>query len=504
MHLKMENISMFFGSFQALTDVGLTVGEGEIHGLLGENGAGKSTLMNILAGVYTPAAGKIYIDDNEVMGMTPKKASKMGIRFIHQELSLINDLKVYENMFLTEELTQKSKIFLDKKEMIRRCTELFKQMNVDIDPLANVYDLDTSRKQLVEIAKAMLFYARLIIMDEPTTSLTNNEIEKLFELMRNLKSRGVSLIYISHKMPEIFNICDRFTVLRDGKLIETGDFTKINERKMTELMVGRSIVDGNLKEGTVQTEEIKFEADNISCEHYFKNVSFNVKKGEVVAITGLFGDGRGELSEALFGARKLTTGTIKINDKALDLRSIKGVMKSGVGMVPRSRKERSIISDMSILNNVSIANFINNHKKLFISKKEEVARFHKLRQITDIKYGNVDNYITSLSGGNQQKVILSRWLALNSDVYILDNPTQGVDVGAKFEVYKLINKLAGEGKSIILFSSEFPEIYKVSDRCLIMYKGMINAEINRSELTELNVMYYSTGSNLEVKNEQAN
>ncbi|WP_432667411.1 sugar ABC transporter ATP-binding protein [Wukongibacter baidiensis] len=495
MLLHMENIVKKFGPITALNNVSLEVEKSEIHGLMGENGAGKSTLMNILAGAIQPTSGEIYFDEEIVNNMTTVKATSMGIRFIHQELNVVNDLKVFENLFLGEELVTKFGM-LDKKTMIEKSIEVFKRMQIDIDPLEEVGELDTSRKQLVEIAKSLLFKSRLIIMDEPTTALTNKEIENLFKIMRKLKEEGVSFIYISHKMPEIFEICDKYTVLRDGRFIETGDLKDINEEKATELLVGRSIT-SEIRVEQRTSEDVVLEVDELCCEPFFSDISFKLHKGEVIAITGLHGDGRGELSEVLFGARKSTGGKVVLNNKELNLSNIKNVMKQGVGMVPRNRKERSIIKDMSIKDNLSIAHFATGHGKFFIDKSEELNRFNKNQRITGIKVGSPDDLITSLSGGNQQKVIIARWLEIDAEVYILDNPTQGIDVGAKFEIYKLINKLAKEGKSIIIFSAEFPEIHKVANRCFVMYKGRVNAELSRDKLSEVNVMYYATGSNLE-------
>ncbi|MGD9964310.1 MAG: sugar ABC transporter ATP-binding protein [Candidatus Izemoplasmatales bacterium] len=494
MVVEFKNIYKNFGAVQALQDVSFSIGEAEIHGLLGENGAGKSTLMNILGGVLPPTSGSIVIDGKEYTHLTPHQAVDLGISFIHQELNLVNDLKVFENLFINRELT-KAKIYLDKKEMIERSRNVFKRMNVAIDPTVYVRELDTLEKQLVEIARAILFESKLIIMDEPTTALTDKEINNLFKIMRELKKEGISLIYISHKMPELFNICDKYTVLRDGKFIDSGFFKDIDESRATELLVGRKIIEEKDIHRPQLKTDIIFEVNDISCPPYFNNISFNVRKGEVVAITGLFGDGRGELSEALFGARRITNGTILKNGKQLNLSSIKKVMKSGVGMIPRNRKERSIIKDMNILNNVSIAHFNAKHKKIFISNKEEIERFKKNQKVTNIKVNSPKDSITSLSGGNQQKVIFARWFELDSDVYLLDNPTQGIDVGAKFEIYKLINYLAEQGKSIIVFSSEFPEIYKICHRCIIMYRGEINKILNHDELNEVDMMYYSTGSN---------
>jgi len=495
MILEMKQISRYFGPVKAVDEVNFTVGEAEIHGLLGENGAGKSTLMNILGGALQPNGGQIFIDGQLIEDMTIHKSNALGIKFIHQELNLVNDLTVFENLFLGQELTNQFGI-LDRKAMIARSLDVLKRIKVDIDPIEIVSNLEPSRKQLIEIARALLFESKLIIMDEPTTALTNKEIDILFDIMRSLKAHGLSIIFISHKMPELFAICEKYTVLRDGKFIETGYLKDINEQKATNLLVGRSIVNSqHVKE--IVHGPVVMQVAGLTSKGHFRDISFDLHEGEVLAITGLHGDGRGELSESLFGARHVEAGTVTVHGKHLKLGNIRDVMRAGVGMVPRNRKERSIIKDMSILNNLSIAFFIAKHKKIFIDKQEEIERFKRNQKITDIRAGNIDDDITSMSGGNQQKVIVSRWLELNSDIYILDNPTQGIDVGAKFEIYKLIEELARRGKSLVIFSSEFPEIYKVADRCLVMYEGQINAELDREHLTEINVMFYATGANKE-------
>ena len=498
MYLEMKNIYKSFGAVKAVQDVSLTVGEAEIHGLLGENGAGKSTLMNVLGGILRQDSGSIVIDGEEHSHLTPIRSGRLGIRFIHQELNLVNDLKVYENLFLHNEIVRGGFV-LSRREMIRRSAQILERLELDIDPEAWVRDLDTSRKQLIEIARALLFDCRLIIMDEPTTALTNEEIENLFTIMRGLKADGISCIYISHKMPELFAVCDRYTVLRDGKFVATGNFNEIDEQKATEMLVGRSLV-GEIveKSNQIDREDRVFEVEGLSCREYFRNVNFTLHRGEIVAVTGLFGDGRGELSECLFGARRVTGGTIRLHGTEIQDSSILQVIKSGVSMVPRNRKERSILKDLSIKDNLSMAYFTSKHKKFYVSDTEERARFESSRQVTNIKAEDPDNRITSLSGGNQQKVVFSRWFGLDSDVYILDNPTQGIDVGAKFEIYQLITRLAEEGKSVLFFSSEYSEIHKIADRCLVMYKGEINKELSRDELNEIDVMYYATGSNKKV------
>ena len=494
MKLEMQKISKEFGPVLALQNVDFQMGAGEIHGLLGENGAGKTTLMNILSGNFPPTSGKIIIDGNEITNMTPQKSMEMKIRFIHQELNLCNDLKVYENMFLGEELTNKAGV-IDKKTEIQRAQEVLDGMNVKIDAMALVSDLETAKKQLVEIAKALLFQSELIIMDEPTTALNNQEIENLFTIMRRLKGQGVSFIYISHKMPEIFTICDKYTVLRDGRFIETGFIKDINEHQATELLIGKTFVNANLKEQQepCMGEEILMSVKGLTGET-FENVSFDLHRGEVIAITGLQGAGSGELATALFGATPSKSGTVETRGGRLNTKSILNVMRHRVAMIPCNRKERGILPDLSIRDNNSMAYFTLLHKKLIIGNKEESSRFEKNRSKMEIKVP-----ITSLSGGNQQKVIVGRWLETDADVMIMDNPTQGIDVGAKYAIYKLILELAAQGRGVLVFSTEFPEIYQIADRCIVMYKGKINGSLEREELNEAGVMALSTGTKTEVQ-----
>ena len=499
MKLEMQKISKEFGPVLALQDVDFQIGSGEIHGLLGENGAGKTTLMNILSGNFPPTSGKIIIDGNEITNMTPQKSMEMKIRFIHQELNLCNDLKVYENMFLGEELTNKAGM-VEKKTEIKRAQEVLDSMNVKIDATALVGELETAKKQLVEIAKALLFQSELIIMDEPTTALNNQEIDNLFTIMRRLKGQGVSFIYISHKMPEIFTICDKYTVLRDGKFIETGFIKDINEHQATELLIGKTFVNANLKEQQepCMEEEVVLSVSGLTGET-FEDITFDLHKGEVIAITGLQGAGSGELGTALFGATPSKSGTVTTRNGKLNTRSILDVMRHRVAMIPCNRKERGILPDLSIRDNNSMAYFTLLHKKCVISNKEENDRFEKNRSKMEIKVGSEKDPITSLSGGNQQKVIVGRWLETDADVMIMDNPTQGIDVGAKYAIYKLILELASQGKGILVFSTEFPEIYQIADRCIVMYKGKINGILEREELNEAGVMALSTGTKTEVQ-----
>ena len=491
---QMEQIVMDFGAVRAVDHVDLTIHPGEIMGLLGENGAGKSTLMNVLAGTFPPTSGRILLDGKPVNMTSATQAMKHGIRFIHQELNLCNDLTVFENMYLSQEIRQKG-LFLDKKKMAENCSEVFRRMNIDIDPWAKVEDLQIADKQLVEIGRSLLFKCDLIIMDEPTTALSNREIENLFEIMRQLKSEGVGFIYISHKMPEIFEICESYTVLRDGKLAGSGRIADINEKMATEMMIGRTLADDAFHDKpNYSTEEVLLEADQLSGSTYH-DVAFQLHRGEILAITGLQSSGRDQLADTLFGLEP-HTGSLLLNGKPL-AGSVRTRMKSGLAMVPRNRKERGIHNDLSIQDNTSMGYYNTRMKKLLIWPSEEKKRFQRQKEALQIKAENPKYVITTLSGGNQQKVILGRWLETGADVLIFDNPTQGIDVGTKFEIYHLLINLAKTGKAVLIFSSEFPEIMKVADKCVIMYKGRISKVMDRAEMNEKDMMYYSTGANIE-------
>ncbi|MEG0563463.1 sugar ABC transporter ATP-binding protein [Anaerorhabdus sp.] len=454
MLVEMKGIVMDFGPVRAVNNVDFSINTKDIVGLLGENGAGKSTLMNVLAGALQPTKGEIFIDGKKVHIANAHVAGKYGIRFIHQELNLCNELTVVENMFLAQEITKNG--ITQTKEMINRCKEVFERMNININPMSYVSDLQAAEKQLLEIAKSLLFKSELIIMDEPTTALSTNEIENLFNIMRQLS-------------------------------------------EITEMMIGHNLAEDSFdNKENYSKDKVVLSVKNFSSE-LFHDINFDLHAGEIIAITGLQGSGREAIADALFGAEKYT-GTIQINDEEMKKGSkIINFMKRGVALVPRMRKERGIFNDLSIYDNMSMA-FINTKlKKLLISDKDESERFIRQQSAMKIKVGNPNNPITSLSGGNQQKVILGRWLEADAGIMLFDNPTQGIDVGAKFEIYHLILELARQGKGIIVFSAEFPEIYKVADRCLVLYKGEVMKEMNREELNEKDVMMYSTGVNKEVR-----
>ena len=496
--LEMNGIYKAFNEIPVLKNVRLSVEAGEVHALLGENGAGKSTLMNVLTGVYRRDAGQITFDGQQVGNLTVKQSEQLGIAFVHQELNLFNDLLVYENIFLGKEYTNKFGK-LDKKRMKKEAAELFQELEVDIDPEAKAEDLSASQKQLLEISKALFFQAKLLILDEPTTSLNNQEIEHLFRIVRKLKEKGTSFIFISHKMPEIFEIADRYTVLMNGEFIGDGFIKDTNPEEITKMMVGG----GYREEDSYQPRECKETVLKLTdfTGQGFAHVNLEVKKGEIIGLTGLQGSGSSEVLQGIFGAVRADGGKVEANGENVPLHSIHKAMKHRIAMLPANRKENSVIADMSLLENMYLAEHTLSAGKFHIVKKNEEDRFAKYKELLNIKAQNSADPVTSLSGGNQQKVFLARWLNTDAEILLLDNPTQGIDVGAKAEIYKLILRLAESGKTILINTLEIPELQKVADRCAIFYEGELMKILNHEEIDEATVMMYSTNA-VNIKEEK--
>ena len=489
--LEMNHVSKAFGGVKALSDIHFSVEEGEIHALLGENGAGKSTLMNILTGVIPADEGSITFLGKHYISPTIQQMEAAGIAFVHQELNVINDLSVSDNIFLCRELRGKFGL-IRQQEQIKRTRQLFEDLGVNINPTAMVSELKTSEKQLLEICRALYADAKLLILDEPTTSLSNNEIDHLFGILRKLRDQGKSFIFISHKMPEIFAISDRYTVMRNGEFVSTGYIKDTTPHAITSDMVGKSYVDEKIYESRTLGEPV-LTLHRFSGEG-FSDISLEVRRGEIVAFTGLAGCGASELMQTMFGALPFTGGAVTVNGKTLH-GSIVSFMKKGVAMLPSNRKENSVVPDMSIMENFYLAEHeISKRKHPFIRMREENARYASQKEALHIKAGDSTDNITSLSGGNQQKVFLARWLNIGEDVLLFDNPTQGVDVGAKEEIYKLILEFAREGKTVIINTLEIPEIQKVADRCVVFYEGRIVKIFDHSEVNEHDVMMYSTNA----------
>ena len=418
------------------------------------------------------------------------QSEKMGIAFVHQELNLFNDLKVFENMFLNREYTNKLGR-LDKKRMRAEAKELFERLGVEIDPDAVVSDLKTSQKQLLEICKALHLKAKLIILDEPTTSLNNEEVDHLFGILRKLKEEGTSFIFISHKMPEIFALADRYTVFRNGEYIGDGKISETTPEKVTIMMVGESYSNAEVYEKRALGEEVLkltgFTGDG------FRDIDFSVKKGEIVGLTGLQGSGSSEMLQAIFGSTRATAGTVTAFGKSVPHNSIHGAMRAGIAMLPNNRKENSVLPDMSLMENMAISEQTLSAAKLPVDAKRDKKRYDEYKQMLNIKAQNSTDLITSLSGGNQQKIFIARWLNTDAEILILDNPTQGIDVGAKAEIYRLILELAKAGKTILINTLEIPEIMKVADRCIVFYDGRMIKELAHEEINEQDVMLYSVG-----------
>lgn len=497
MNLSMEKIYKSFGSNRVLHGVDFTLGSGEICALLGENGAGKSTLMNILGGVLPADEGAIRIDGSTVHFENPMDSLDAGIGFIHQELNLINDLTIYENLFLTH--LPKKGIFLDAEGMKQKTRELFARMNLDLNPDTMVRDLDASYKQIVEISRALMQDASIIIMDEPTTSLTDPEIQRVFAMMRTLKEQGVGIIFISHKLGEVMEICDRYTVLRDGNMVAAGDVKDTNPKALAAHMVGHEVQTGNLKQKVAYGGEV-LRLENLSNDKHFHDISLSVRAGEVLGVTGLLGDGRSELFQTVFGAMgRKYSGSILLDGQPIRITNTHQALNAGIAYLPRNRKENAILKDMSILDNGSLVFLPKIKKGLFIDEKRQKDLFLQQKEDLQIKMGDLNDLITSLSGGNQQKVVLAKWLMAGPKVLILDNPTQGVDVGAKEEIYTIIRRLAAEGVAVVVLSSEAQEVIRLCDRSIVLFHGRQVGQVEGDDMNEQNIMYLATGGNQQTE-----
>ena len=465
MTLEMRGICKSFGSNDVLKHVDFSIQGGEICALLGENGAGKSTLMNILGGVLPADRGEIVIDGAAVHFRTPSDSLSAGVAFIHQELSLINDLAIYENMFIGRELKTKYGL-LDAKTMIQKTQEVFDRLELHLDPRTMVRELDASYKQIVEISRAMMMEASLIIMDEPTTSLTDPEIERVFDMMRMLQKQNVAIVFISHKLKEVMEVCNRYTVLRDGNMVAAGPVAEVTTADLARFMVGHD----------VRTENL----------HQDKELGGEILRGE-----GL-GDGRSELFQAVFGDLPYT-GQLFMEGQPVKVTSTPQAIRLGIGYVPRNRKENGIIKDMDIVENGSMVTLPRLARRGLIDQRRRDAEFDRQVGELHIKMGKKTDLITSLSGGNQQKVVLAKWLSAHPKVLILDNPTQGVDVGAKEEIYDIILRLAREGVAVVVLSSEAQEIIRVCDRALVLYHGALQGEVSGADMNEQTIMHLATG-----------
>ncbi len=491
--IEMLDIDKSFARNQVLKKVSFDVRVGEIHALMGENGAGKSTLVKVLTGIYARDRGVIKVNGEEVTFTNPKEAEKKGIAVIHQELNIMPNLTVSENMFLGKELTYGKSGVLNKKEMKKQTVASLKELGVtSIHPDQMAGELSVGQQQMLEIAKSLATDAKLIVMDEPTAALTDREIESLFKVIASLKEKRVSIIYISHRMEEIFEICDRITILRDGQYIGTEKIKDTSFEKVVKMMVGRELGE-RFPSRTSSIGEVIFEVENLKQKDWSKNISFQVKAGEILGVAGLMGAGRTELVEAIFGYRKKTSGTIRLNGHVLTIRHPRDAVDAGIGFVTEDRKDKGLVLDASIRENISLTNMKSISKKGVISPTNELRFAERLFKRLHIRATGIEQKVGSLSGGNQQKVVISKWIGINPKVLILDEPTRGVDIGAKKEIYSIMNELSENGVAIIMISSELPEVLGVSDRIMVIHEGEITRFLHRNEADQEKIMTAATG-----------
>lgn len=494
--LEMKNITKAFNGVKALNNVSFKVKNGSIHALVGENGAGKSTLMKCLFGIHSPDDGSIYIDGKQIKISNSKKALDNGISMIHQELNPIPDMTVSDNIWLGRHVT--NGIVVDEKLMYKKTKELLSDLEFDIKPNALAKTLSVSQLQAIEIAKAISYDSKIIIMDEPTSSLTLSETKHLFKIMNKLKERGISIIYISHKLEEIFEIFDELSVMRDGEYIGTWCVNDINIDFLIEKMVGRSMEERyppseNEIEDGIDNTILRIQNFTSKNPRSFKNISFDLKCGEILGIGGLVGAQRTELVESIFGLRKLETGDIYLYNQKITCKSPIDAIKNGISLLTEDRRSTGIISMLSILDNILIASYDKFFSKFgLVKEKEGLLKVKEVCNNMNVKMSSILLEIQKLSGGNQQKVLIGRWLLTKSNILILDEPTRGVDVSAKYEIYKIMRKLVKKGNSIIMVSSEMPELIGMSDRVLVMCNGRITGILDKENLTQTEIMRLST------------
>lgn len=493
--LRVRGISKSFSGVKALDNIHFDLKKGEVHALMGENGAGKSTFMKILIGLLTPDAGEILLEGENLIGRNVNETLKKGISMIHQEILIIPELTVAQNIFLgrEREVSGKSGIlsgWLNDSEINQRAAALLDRMGVNIAPKAKMRSLSVAQMQMVEIAKAVSNNAKVIIMDEPTSAISDKEVGTLFQIIRDLKVQGVGIIYISHKMDEIFRISDTITVLRDGKYIGTKSAVDLDQNALIAMMVGREI-DQMFPEVTRTAGEEVISVQNLGKAGKFSNISFNVRAGEILGLAGLMGAGRTEIARAIFGLDQWDEGEVTIKQSPLRARTPREAIDRGIGYVSEDRKGLGFIPRMSVKDNITLSSMNNHRKGGFIDTHSEESVTEKMIADLKIKTAGTGQHVTYLSGGNQQKVVIGKVLIASPEIIILDEPTRGVDVGAKFEIYKLIRSLADRGMAIIMISSELPEILGLSDRILVLSKGKQTALLSKKEATQELIMRYA-------------
>ncbi len=488
--LEVKNLSKYYAGVKALDDVSLSFRRGEVHALAGENGAGKSTLIKAITGAIEPTAGTIFVEGQQYSKLSPIEAIHIGIAAIYQEFTLIPHLTVAENIFFGKEIGKNG--FVNKKAMNDAVKKLLDEMGIDLNPAANVCDLGIAYQQIVEIVKAVAADSKILIMDEPTAPLTNKETEMLFGIIQKLRNRGVTIIYISHRMDEIFRVCDRVSVMRDGKYICTDNTADIDVHRLISQMVGRELGE-DYPQRNKPLGDVIMKVENLESEK-IHDISFELHKGEILGFGGLVGAGRSETMQAIFGADRVIGGSVEINGKKSVFKNPTQALNSGIGLIPEDRKHQGVLLGLSVRQNVTFSSLKQAMTGCFVSNKKDIAIANEYTNKLRIKTPSVNQLVKNLSGGNQQKVVLAKALATKCDVIIFDEPTRGIDVGAKQEIYNLMRQLVDEeGKSVIMVSSEMPELIGMSDRILVMRHGRIAGEIQREDYSQELILEYASG-----------
>ncbi len=491
--LRMEGIYKSFPGVQALSDAKFELDYGEVNALVGENGAGKSTLMKILGGIYHKDAGHIFLEGKEVEISNPHMAQRLGISIIHQELNLMPHLTVAQNIFIGREPRAKIPFVVDDKTTNQEAERLFKMLNLRLDPTIKVADLTVAKQQMVEIAKALSFNAKILVMDEPTAALTDTEIDELFSIIRQLRQKGVGVVHISHRLEELKQISDRVTVMRDGKYIDSLLTKDAPIDQIISLMVGRTIYETSPELPEKPNQEVVLEVRNLNHGRVLRQVNFSLKKGEILGFAGLVGAGRTEVARAIFGADPFDSGEVYIKGEKVHIASPGDAVAHGIGYLSEDRKRYGLALGMDVKENIAMAamkKFLNAFG--WMNFKKATVRGQEMVEALNIKTPSLEQQVKFLSGGNQQKVVIGKWLTADTDILIFDEPTRGIDVGAKSEIYKLLNDLAHQGKSIIMISSELPEILRMSHRVVVMCEGRVTGILNASEATQESIMKFAT------------
>ncbi len=489
----MKEIEKRFPGVHALNQCQIELKTGEVHALVGENGAGKSTLMKVLTGVFKKDSGTILYRGREVEILNPKMAQDLGICIIHQELNLMPDLTIAENIFIGRETRKIVRCFLNDEIINRESKKILETMNVKLDVKTKVENLTVAQQQMIEIAKALSFNSKVLIMDEPTAALTESEIKELFRIIKDLKAKGVSIVYISHRMGELKQICDRVTVMRDGKYIATRDLKQVTIGDIIHMMVGREIYGSEIQKPYKGNNQVILKVKNLNRKKLIKNVSFELRKGEILGFAGLMGAGRTEVARAVFGADKKDSGKIYLNGKEVEINSPQNAVKHGIGYLSEDRKQYGVILGLDVETNTVMADWGNYLKKFGWVNKDKVCKNAKKQiDLLKIKTPSEKQLLLNLSGGNQQKVVIGKWLTRQCDILIFDEPTRGIDVGAKSEIYKLLNYLSKQGKSIIVISSELPEILRLSHRIVVMCEGRKTGELSIENASQHKIMELAT------------